>query len=175
MDTLVTAEDRDIVITRTFAAARPLVWRAWTDPDMFVAWWGPEVFSASAEIDVRDGGVCNLVMHGPDGTDYPIDGTFEEVVDDELLVIVFNLDRHPPAWHDLIRNGFVEAGGHAENYVSGPIVTRVLFESDGDATQVTVRQHFPNAPLRDAHLKLGSDIGWGQSFTKLDKVLAGAT
>ena len=174
MDTQVIAEDRDIVITRRFAAPRPSVWQAWTDPAMMAAWWGPEVFTTSVEIDVHDGGVCNLTMHGPDGTDYPVDGTFVEVVEPELLVIEFRLDRHPPAWHDLIRNGFVEAGGHVESYVSGPILTRVLFESDGDATLVTIRQHFPSTPLRDAHLRLGSDIGWGQSFVKLDRLLAGA-
>lgn len=173
MDTHIITEDRDIILTRRFAAPRPLVWRAWTDPAMISAWWGPEVFTTTVDMDVRDGGVCNLTMHGPDGA-YPIDGTFEEVVENELLVMIFTLDRHPPAWHELIKNAYVEAGGYAESYVSGPIVTRVLFESDGDATQVTVRQHFPNTALRDAHVKLGNGIGWGQSFDKLDKVLEGA-
>jgi len=169
--TAVRTEAHDIVLTRRFDAPRALVWRAWTDPQMMTAWWGPEAFTASAEMEVRTGGVCNLTMHHADG-DYPIDGSFLDVRPEDLLVISFSAARHPPAWHDLIRNSYIEFGGLPETYVAGPILTRVEFADDGAGTLLTVRQTFPDAPLRDAHVHLGNGVGWGQSFDKLERLLA---
>jgi len=39
-------EGHELVITRTFDAPRELVWRAWTDPEHFMRWWGPEGFTS---------------------------------------------------------------------------------------------------------------------------------
>lgn len=169
--TAVRTEARDIVLIRHFEAPRSLVWRAWTDARMVAQWWGPEGFTASAEIDLRPGGVCTFVMRHSDG-DYPIDGAFLEVRPEDLLVMSFSADRHPPAWHELVRNSYVEFGGVPEHYSAGPIVTRVEFADDGAGTRLTVRQTFPDEPLRDAHVHLGNGVGWGQSFDKLDRLLA---
>ena len=40
-----TAEDRVLVITRTFDAPRALVWRAFADPFHLRQWWGPKGFT----------------------------------------------------------------------------------------------------------------------------------
>ena len=69
-----------VVITRVFDAPRALVWQAWTDPKMMGQWFGPRGFTASVpELDVRVGGALRIVMHGPDGNDYPMKGVFREV------------------------------------------------------------------------------------------------
>ena len=63
--------DREIVTTRVFNAARELVFKAWTDPDHLVHWWGPKGFTNTfQEFDLRPGGIWRFVMHGPDGVDY---------------------------------------------------------------------------------------------------------
>jgi uncharacterized protein YndB with AHSA1/START domain len=80
------AVDREIVFTRVFDAPRRMVWEAWTDPKQLVLWWGPRGFTTTIdEMDVRVGGVWKLVMHGPDGTDYPNKSIFTEVVPNERL------------------------------------------------------------------------------------------
>ncbi len=38
--------ERELVITRIFDAPRELVWKAWTDPEMFMKWWGPKDFTS---------------------------------------------------------------------------------------------------------------------------------
>ncbi len=74
-------------ITRVFDAPRALVWQAWTDPKMMAQWFGPRGFTSSVpELDVRVGGALRIVMHGPDGNDYPMKGVFREVVAPERLV-----------------------------------------------------------------------------------------
>ena len=59
MDTLVstaTASDREIVLSRVFDAPRELVWKAWTEPEHFMRWWGPRFMTmVSCEMDFRPG------------------------------------------------------------------------------------------------------------------------
>ncbi len=65
------AAKNELVITRVFDAPRELVFKAWTEPGRLVQWWGPNGFTVTIqEMDVRPGGEWNLILHGPDGTDY---------------------------------------------------------------------------------------------------------
>ena len=88
--------DREIVITRVFDAPREMAWDAWTDPKQVVRWWGPRGFTTTIhEMDVRPGGVWRQTMHGPDGTDYPGQMVFVEVVitPSTKLMTLFNRRR----------------------------------------------------------------------------------
>ena len=174
--THVTTEARDVVFTRRFEAPPALVYRAWTDPQMMAAWFGPETFTTTAVMDVRPGGAFTLTMHGAgmngeDSGDYPIDGVFTEVVENACLVMEMRASRHPQAWHDFIRAKYLELGGLPEAYSSGPITTRITFVAQDGGTLLTVRQTFPTSALRDAHVSLGNAQGWSQSFDKLDRLL----
>jgi uncharacterized protein YndB with AHSA1/START domain len=78
---------RKFVITREYQAQRELVFRAWTDPKQLVQWWGPDGFTNPVcEWDPKPGKSIYVVMRGPDGTDFPMGGTFSEVVAPERLV-----------------------------------------------------------------------------------------
>ncbi len=80
--------NREIVATRVFDAPRELVVRAWTDPKALVKWWGPNGFTTtSLDFDLRPGGIWRLVMHGPDGTDYPGEFQFVEIAGPDRLVL----------------------------------------------------------------------------------------
>jgi uncharacterized glyoxalase superfamily protein PhnB/uncharacterized protein YndB with AHSA1/START domain len=78
---------REIRISRLLNAPVELVWEVWTDPEHIKNWWGPIGFSNTiSTLDVRPGGEFNLVMHGPDGTDYKNKSVFKEVVLHKKLV-----------------------------------------------------------------------------------------
>lgn len=47
----------EYVLERIFDASRPLVWRAWTDPEVLASWYGPGVETIIHEFDHRTGGV----------------------------------------------------------------------------------------------------------------------
>ena len=49
-----------LTVTRTLRAARPRVWRAWTDASEFVAWFWPTRFDTVGEVDARVGGRWRL-------------------------------------------------------------------------------------------------------------------
>jgi uncharacterized protein YndB with AHSA1/START domain len=55
-------------VTRTFDAPRERVWRAWSDPDQVMAWWGPQGFtSPTCRMDFREGGTTLVCMRSEQG------------------------------------------------------------------------------------------------------------
>jgi uncharacterized protein YndB with AHSA1/START domain len=79
-----------IVIERSFDAPVEWVWRMWTDPEHFRAWYGPTGATIPvAELDVRVGGARRVCMEvsTPDG---PMrmwfTGEHRDVVENERLV-----------------------------------------------------------------------------------------
>src|SRR5258708_16516116 len=77
---------REVRLTRMIDAPRALVWAAWTEPKHMAQWWGPHHFSNPVcEMDVRPGGKLMIHMKAPDGTVYPMPGTFTEVVKPQRL------------------------------------------------------------------------------------------
>lgn len=80
---------RGIVLTRELDAPRSQVFQAWTDPDRFAAWWGPDGFTTPAcTIDPRPGGVLHYCMRSPEGQDFWGKGVYREVVEPGRIVYV---------------------------------------------------------------------------------------
>lgn len=79
-----------VVIERSFDAPVELIWKMWTDPEHFKAWYGPKGATIPvAKIDLRAGGnrlVC-MERQSPNG---PMQmwfaGEYREVVQNERLV-----------------------------------------------------------------------------------------
>jgi uncharacterized protein YndB with AHSA1/START domain len=85
-----TATAQEIEITRVYGAPRELVWRAWTEPEQLVQWWGPPGWSTPLEtvtMDVRPGGDFRLTSVSDQGVEMPVVGVYREVVEPERLVL----------------------------------------------------------------------------------------
>jgi uncharacterized protein YndB with AHSA1/START domain len=79
-----------VVIERSFDAPVDLIWRMWTDPEHFAAWYGPDGASIPvAKMDVRVGGtrlVC-MEVQTPDGPmQMWFTGEYREVTEKTRLV-----------------------------------------------------------------------------------------
>ena len=86
--------DREIVLSRVFAAPRELVWQAWTDKEQIGKWFGPKGFSIETrEIDIRVGGRWRFDMIAPDGKRYDNRMVFLELKKPELLVMDHGSDK----------------------------------------------------------------------------------
>jgi len=146
--------DREIVLTRVFDAPRELIWDAWTDPKQIVQWWGPRGFTMTIhEMDVRPGGVWKHTMHGPDGTDYPTQCVFVEVVEPERIV-------------------YYMAGGKKGDPGHESQVTWT-FGAQGNKTKLTLRMLFPSAEILEGVAKTyGVVEGGTQTFDRLGEHLA---
>ena len=79
--------DRELLITRELNAPIELVWETWTSPEHIANWWGPEGFTNTiTKMDMKPGGEWDLVMHGPDGTNYKNKSVFKEIVKHRRIV-----------------------------------------------------------------------------------------
>lgn len=73
--------DREIRISRLFDAEVELVWEVWTDPEHIKNWWGPNGFTNTiSKMEIQPGGEWDLIMHGPDGTDFKNKNIFKEII-----------------------------------------------------------------------------------------------
>lgn len=79
---------REVSINRVFDAPVELVWRAFTESDLIIKWWGPAGFTNTLKaMEVVEGGIWEFVMHGPDGTDFENKYIYEEVEPFKKLVM----------------------------------------------------------------------------------------
>lgn len=139
----------DLVITRIFDAPRALVFKAWTEPERLKRWWGPEHFTNPVcEVDPRAGGAIRIHMRGPDGSVYPMTGTYQEVKEPERLV-------------------FISAALDANNKPLFEVLTTVLFEESGNKTKLTMSATVLNKTPQAAPYLSGMEMGWSQSLDRL--------
>lgn len=79
----------DIKLTRIIDAPVETVWKAWTEPEHIMKWWGPQDYtSPSCEVDLREGGKFLFCMHAPEyqgGQDSYTTGTYSKIVHLERL------------------------------------------------------------------------------------------
>lgn len=151
---LTTPSELEIVIEREFAAPPELVFAAWTEPHHVKQWWGPHGFTTTlCEIDLRPGGALRIEMLGPDGTIYPITGTYREVTRPSRLV-------------------YDEIFGCLGRPDLSSLVT-VSFARSAGGTHVTVHTLCMSRAHRDGLIEVGVERGWTQTFERLASYLPG--
>lgn len=74
--------------SRELAATPEAVFAAFEDPARLARWWGPAGFRNTFHtFEFRAGGAWLFTMHGPDGTDYPNESEFREIVPNATIRI----------------------------------------------------------------------------------------
>jgi uncharacterized protein YndB with AHSA1/START domain len=136
--------NRELRALRVFDAPRDLVFRMWTEAEHLVNWWGPNGFTITIEkMDVRVGGDWVLVMHGPDGRDYPNHKRYLEIDSPRRLAFEHVSEpRHRTAVD------FHERGARTE------VAVHMVFESI-DAYNFVVREHHADTGLTQTLDRLG--------------------
>jgi uncharacterized protein YndB with AHSA1/START domain len=152
----------EITITRVFDAPRALVWKAWTEPEHFMRWWGPKGFTCpSAQIDLRVGGKHLSCMRSPDGQDIWSMGIYREIVPPARIVVTDSFaDEHGnpvPASH----YGF-------EGFWPAEALVELTFEEEEGKTRMTLR----HTGLPADETTQMAHTGWNESFDKLAEHLA---
>ncbi|MGF7082473.1 SRPBCC family protein [Mucilaginibacter sp. UYCu711] len=140
-------KDRELFITRTLNAPVELVWEVWTNPEHIANWWGPNGFTNTiSKMDVVPGGQWNLVMHGPDGTDYVNKSTFKEVIEFKRI---------------------------SYEHFNPHFVATINFEAQGEQTLLTWRMLFDSEEILQTIVKAHNAAeGLKQNVEKLSMYLA---
>jgi uncharacterized protein YndB with AHSA1/START domain len=144
--------DREILLTRVFAAPRRLIFEAISHPEHIVRWWGPHGSTLTVVVmDMRPGGSWRFVLKGPDGQEHPFKGVYREIVPPERVVQTFIYDVEGIRDHEALE-------------------TLTLTEHEGKTT-LTVNVLHKTKEARDGHLQSGMEAGAGQTYDRLEELL----
>ncbi|NQW09215.1 MAG: SRPBCC domain-containing protein [Alphaproteobacteria bacterium] len=141
--------DATLVIERRFNVPIDVVWRAFTDPEMFATWWGPKGWDVpSITLDPVPGGVHRVEMREIDtGYRNTITGTYKTVEAPSRLVYSWR-------WSE---GGL--AGVETE--------VEITFTPDGSGT----RMHMEHRGLGSVEWRDKHHHGWSGSLDRLAHTL----
>ena len=143
---------QELFIIREFEAPRGLVFRAYTEPDLYGQWVGPNDLTMTVnEMNAVDGGSYEFV-HERDGHAYRFHGVYHEVLSPERIIGTFEFDGLPEKGH--------------------VIMGTTKFEDLGDGRSRLVHQSvFQSVADRDGMLQSGMERGVKDGYEKLDRLL----
>lgn len=140
-----------IRISREFEAPPPAVFRAHTDADLLVRWWG--LAEDDMRIDHHDCRTGGSYRHefGRGEDAFAFFGSFHEVRPDALIVQTQTFEPEP----------------------DGVALERLMFEDVGDGrTRLVSISLAESLEVRDAIIAMGMDQGVHESYARLDALLA---
>jgi uncharacterized protein YndB with AHSA1/START domain len=147
--------DREVIITRAFAAPREKVFEAWTTPEHLMRWWGPPTWPlVKCTLDLRPGGVWHYCMGGPDGAEAWGRAVYSEIAPPERLCFT---------------DAFSDAQGSVIPPESSAVVT---FRSEDGGTLVAIHTTYASPADLQTVLDMGMEEGMGQALGQLEDVLA---
>lgn len=145
--TMTLPSDTEIMLVRSFAAPRELVWRAFTDPTLLPKWSGLPAYPMTVcEMDLRPGGKFRWSFAG-EGVEFTTAGIIHRVERPRLLVME-SMDPDPT-----------------------PEVRTITFEGSGDRTMVVIRIKTATKAIRDEILASGTIEGMEVTYARLDALL----
>ncbi len=153
--TVVTAEPgkQELFITREFDAPRELVFKAHTDPDLYVQWVGPNDLKMTIQkFDMRDGGSYKFT-HEREGHKYAFFGVTHEVLAPERIIGTFEFDGLPEKGHVILGTTRFE-------------------ELPNGRTRLVHQSVFQSVSDRDGMVQSGMERGVTEGYEKLDDLLA---
>jgi uncharacterized protein YndB with AHSA1/START domain len=147
-----TPTDREIVMTRVFAAPRKLVFDAWTKPELVRRWLlGPPGWTMPVcEIDLRVGGAYRFEWLGQDGTVMGMGGLYREIVIPERIVNTQLFD---------------------QDWTGGETLGTLLLTEQGGKTTLTNKVMYASREARDAALRTRMAEGVEAGYARLDELL----
>jgi uncharacterized protein YndB with AHSA1/START domain len=154
--TIVTAEPgkQEVFITREFDAPRELVFKAHTDPELYVQWLGPRGYEMILEtFEPVSGGKYRYIHKDPQGNEFGFHGTFHEM-SEELMIQTFEFEGLPERGHVALD-------------------TMRLEELPGGRTKVTIQSVFQSVEDRDGMVQAGMEKGVREGYERLDDILKG--
>jgi uncharacterized protein YndB with AHSA1/START domain len=150
--TISTPSEREVMLTRQFEAPRALVFRALTEPDLLLRWYGQSGWQlVVCEVDLQVGGEFHFVSQRPNGKRVGQRGVYREIVAPERLV-------HTEWWED---------------WNPGECLVTVELAERARRTVLTSTTLFPSREVRDTILESGLKRSVDELYGRLSELLPG--
>jgi uncharacterized protein YndB with AHSA1/START domain len=142
--------DREILITRDFAAKPERLFALWTEPEHVRRWYGCSTMQFSTcEIDLRAGGQWRFVLREESGTEHAYSGEYREVARPKRLVYSERYELIPGSDH----------------------VVTLTFEERAGGTRFSEHLAYPSRAVRDGHLR-AMEGGMAEQFARIDELIS---
>ncbi|MDP4549568.1 SRPBCC domain-containing protein [Alkalihalobacillus macyae] len=80
-------------LSKVFSVKLEKMYRAWTNPDEIVKWWGPEGYTTTIEdFNLEEGGTYKFIMTPPEGDSRVLVGKYVEIIPNNKLVFTWKWD-----------------------------------------------------------------------------------
>ncbi|EFH85106.1 SRPBCC family protein [Ktedonobacter racemifer] len=90
----------EIIIAREFDAPRELVFKAFTDPALYIQWYGPRRFTMTLDVfEPERGGRWRYFHTDQNGNAHAFHGVYHEVLAPELIIDTFEFEGAPEKGH----------------------------------------------------------------------------
>jgi uncharacterized protein YndB with AHSA1/START domain len=140
----------ELTSTTVIDAPRELVFRAYTDPEIFARWWGPRrLTNKILKYDSQSGGSWHVIQVDADGSEYGFRGVNHEVKAPERICQTFE---------------FLGVPGHVA-------LQTATFEAVGNKTRINAQILFQSVMDRDGMVASGMKSGADESMERLQEVL----
>ena len=154
-DAKVTAEPgkQELFVTKELDAPRELVFKAFTDPNLYVQWLGPrELTMTLVKFEPRTGGMWRYISKDKDGHEFGFHGVNHEVQAPERIIDTFEYEGLPEKGHVALQ-------------------TARFMELPGGRTKVQIQAVFQSVADRDGMIQSGAEKGITESYQRLDELL----
>ncbi|HEY3311942.1 MAG TPA: SRPBCC family protein [Anaerolineales bacterium] len=153
--TVVTVEPgkQQVLVSREFDAPRELVFRAYTDPALFVQWLGPRGYSTQLiTFEPVSGGRWRFVQKDQNGNEFGFHGVNHEVLANQRIIDTFEFEGLPESGHVILE-------------------TTTFSDLPGGRTRIEVQSVFQSLEDRDGMVNMGMEHGMVESHERLDELL----
>lgn len=145
---------QELFITREFDAPRELVFRAYTDPEIYARWLGPHGLTTTFEIfEPVSGGRYRFIQKDQEGNEFAFHGVTHEVAAPERIIGTFEFEGLPEPGHVILETTRFEA-------------------LPGDRTRIVSQSVFQSVADRDGMIQSGMETGVNEGYERLDEILA---
>lgn len=156
-DFTVNKETNSIEVTREFAAELPLVWAAWTTPEILDQWWAPKPYKTETKsMDFREGGNWLYSMVSPEGERHWCIAEYQKI---ETLKSFMGLD------------AFCDENGTINTDFPRSLWTNKFINGD-QTTTVSITIKYTSMDDLEKIISLGFKEGFTMAMGNLDEVLA---
>ncbi len=144
---------QELIVTREFDAPRELVFRAFTDPDLYVQWIGPRRLTTRLELfEPRNGGSWRYIQTDQNGNTFAFHGVYHEVLPPERIIGTFEFEGLPETGHVLLQTARFE-------------------ELPENRTRLTAHSVFQSMEDRDGMMQADMEKGVKESYERLEELL----
>ena len=148
---------KEIFIEKEFNFDRSLVFKAFTDPELYAQWIGPNNLTTKIErFEPRTAGSYRFVQSDKEGHEFGFHGVYHEVLSPERIISTMEYEGLPEK-------------GHVE-------FDTTKFEAlPGGRTRLTIQETYQSVEDKEEMLKSGMEHGITEGFERLEELLSRET